>query len=223
MINAFGGTFLMMIGVNYFLDRKKDVHWLGRIEQWLSRFGQYETFKVLIMLSTALGLYYTVDQRYQTTVLVASIVGTILHIALDLFGRYFSHKQSGTTKLVGMAAFASFVYLNVLDASFSLDGVIGAFAITNDVLLIMAGLGAGALWVRSLTIYLVRAKALGKYQYLEHGAHWAILALGIIMFVKLYHIEPPEWLTGSIGLIFIGTAVFSSIVERRRERASRLV
>ena len=222
MINAFGGTFLMMIGVNYFLDRKKDVHWLGRIEQWLSRFGQYETFKVLIMLSTALGLYYTVDQRYQTTVLVASIVGTILHIALDLFGRYFSHKQSGTTKLVGMAAFASFVYLNVLDASFSLDGVIGAFAITNDVLLIMAGLGAGALWVRSLTIYLVRAKALGKYQYLEHGAHWAILALGIIMFVKLYHIEPPEWLTGSIGLIFIGTAVFSSIMERRRESTSRL-
>ena len=217
MINAFGGTFLMMIGINYFMDRNKDIHWLQRIESWLSRFGQYESFKILITLSIAMGLYFTVDEKYQTTVLAASITGTILHIALDLFGRYFSSKQSDSKKLIGMAAFASFLYLNVLDASFSLDGVIGAFAITNDVLLIMAGLGAGALWVRSLTVYLVRAKTLGKYQYLEHGAHWAILALGIVMLTKLYHVEPPEWFTGSIGLIFVMTAVVSSIIERRRE------
>lgn len=216
MINAFGGTFLIMIGVNYFMDRNKDIHWLGRVEAWLSRFGQYESFKILIMLLVAMGLYFTVDEKYQTTVLVASIIGTMLHIALDLFGRYFASKQSDAKKLVGMAAFASFIYLNVLDASFSLDGVIGAFAITSDVLLIMAGLGAGALWVRSLTVYLVRAKTLGKYQYLEHGAHWAILALGVVMLTKLYHFEPPEWFTGSIGLIFVLTAIISSVIERQR-------
>ena len=216
MINAFGGTFLMMIGINYFMDRNKDIHWLGRTEKWLSKFGQYESFKILIMLTVAMALYFTVDEKYQTTVLVASIIGTMLHIALDLFGRYFASKQSDAKQLVGMAAFASFLYLNVLDASFSLDGVIGAFAITSDVLLIMAGLGAGALWVRSLTVYLVRAKTLGKYQYLEHGAHWAILALGIVMLTKLYHIEPPEWFTGSIGLIFVLTAVISSVIERQR-------
>lgn len=218
MINAFGGTFLVMIGINYFLDRKKDVHWLGRIERWLSRFGEYESFKILVMLGVAMGLYYTVEPRYQLTVLVASIFGTMLHIALDLFGRYFGRKQSNATALVGMAAFASFVYLNVLDASFSLDGVIGAFAITTDVLLIMAGLGAGALWVRSLTVYLVRTKALGKYRYLEHGAHWAILALGIVMLSKLYHVELPEWLTGSLGLIFVATAIITSVIERRRSQ-----
>lgn len=218
MINAFGGTFLVMIGINYFLDRKKDVHWLGRIERWLSRFGEYESFKILVMLGVAMGLYYTVEPRYQLTVLVASIFGTMLHIALDLFGRYFGRKQSNATALVGMAAFASFIYLNVLDASFSLDGVIGAFAITTDVLLIMAGLGAGALWVRSLTVYLVRTKALGKYRYLEHGAHWAILALGIVMLSKLYHVELPEWLTGSLGLIFVATAIITSVIERRRSQ-----
>lgn len=218
MINAFGGTFLVMIGVNYFLDRKKDVHWLRRIERWLSRFGEYESFKILVMLSVAMGLYYTVEPQYHLTVLVASIFGTMLHIALDLFGRYFGRKQSNAVELVGMAAFASFVYLNVLDASFSLDGVIGAFAITTDVILIMAGLGAGALWVRSLTVYLVRTKALGKYRYLEHGAHWAILALGIVMLSKLYHVELPEWLTGSLGLIFVATAVITSVIERRRSQ-----
>lgn len=220
MINAFGGTFLVMIGLNYFLDRQKDLHWLGRLERWLSKFGEYESFKILVMLCTAMVLYMTVEEKYQATVLAASIIGTILHIGLDLFGKYFGSKQSNATKLVGMAAFASFIYLNVLDASFSLDGVIGAFAISTNVLLIMVGLGAGALWVRSLTVYLVRAKTLGKYRYLEHGAHWAILALGVIMLVKLYHIEPPEWFTGSIGLIFVITAVISSVIERQRVKQS---
>lgn len=216
IINAFGGSFLLMIGLNYFLDRQKDIHWLGHIERWLSRFGTHDSIKILIMLIVAVGLYVTVDPSYRSVVLIASVVGTVLHIALNSFGKYFSNRQSHATHLVGMAAFASFIYLNVLDASFSLDGVIGAFAISTNILLIMAGLGVGALWVRSLTIYLVRAKTLGKYRYLEHGAHWAILALGIIMLVKLYHIEPAEWFTGSIGLLFIVTAVISSVLERKK-------
>lgn len=216
MINAFGGTFLMMIGINYFMDRNKDIHWLQNIERWLSKFGQYESFKIMVMLMIALALSVTVDSKYKIIVLTASIVGIALHLALDLSGEYFAAKQSQAKHLVGMAAFASFIYLNVLDASFSLDGVIGAFAITTDVVLIMAGLGAGALWVRSLTIYLVHTGTLNKYQYLEHGAHWAILALGIVMLTKLYHFEPPEWFTGSIGLIFILTAIVSSVIERRR-------
>jgi len=216
IINAFGGSFLLMIGLDYFLDRKKDIHWLGKIEVALSKFGAYDSFKILVMLLVALGLYATVDSHYKAIVLVASIVGIVLHIALNLFGEYFGNRQSHATHLVGMAAFASFIYLNILDASFSLDGVIGAFAISTNILLIMAGLGVGALWVRSLTIYLVRAKTLSQYRYLEHGAHWAILALGIIMLVKLYHIEPAEWFTGSVGLLFIITAVISSILERKK-------
>jgi len=221
LIDAFGGTFLVMIGINYFMDREKDIHWLKRTEKWLSKFGSYESFKILVMLVVAMILYATVDEKYHVVVLLSSIIGVMLHIGLDLFGRYFSSKQSHATALVGTAAFASFLYLNVLDASFSLDGVIGAFAITNDVLLIMAGLGAGALWVRSLTVYLTRTGTLAKYRYLEHGAHWAIFALGIVMLVKLYHIEPPEWFTGSLGLIFILTAVVSSVAEMRRAESAK--
>ena len=204
IINGFGGTFLLMLGISYFMDRNKDIHWLRKIERWMSKIGRYESFKSFVMLSVAL--------------VVASIVGTIVHIGLELFGDYFGSKQSNTKALVGMAAFASFVYLNVLDMSFSLDGVIGAFAITNDIILIMAGLGAGALWVRSLTVYLTRTGTLAKYRYLEHGAHWAILALGIVMLVKLYHIEPPEWFVGSIGIIFVAVAIASSVIERQREK-----
>lgn len=215
-IDAFGGTFLAMIGISYFMNRKKDIHWLRRIEKRLIRAGNYENFKVFVMLAVALLLYITVDQAHKSTVLVASIVGTLLHMGLEIFGAYFEKRQSKAAELVGMAAFGSFMYLEVLDASFSLDGVIGAFAITNDVMLIIAGLGAGAIWVRSMTVYLMRAGVLSRYKYMEHGAHWAILALGAIMLVKLYHVEPPEWFVGSLGLVFIATAVVSSILEMRR-------
>lgn len=217
VINAFGGTFLFMIGISYFMDRNKDIHWLGRLEKLLSRFGHYELFKIFVMLVLAMVIYLTADAGHREAILVASIIGTLIHVSLDLFGNFFASKQSNAKVLTGMAAFASFLYLDILDASFSLDGVIGAFAITDNVLLIMAGLGAGALWVRSLTIYLTRSGTLAKYRYLEHGAHWAILALGIVMLIKLYHVEPPEWFIGLIGLVFIATAIASSILEKRLE------
>lgn len=217
-IEAFGGTFLVMLGISYFMNRQKEIHWLSKIERSLARAGSYEDFKVFIMLLVAAVLYFTVDDAHKTTVLVASIFGTLLHIGLEIFGSFFEKRQKqNAAKLVGLAAFGSFMYLEVLDASFSLDGVIGAFAITSDIMLIIAGLGAGAIWVRSLTVYLMKAGTLAKYRYLEHGAHWAILGLGLIMLVKLYHISPPEWFTGTLGLSVIAIAVISSIIEKRRE------
>lgn len=214
-INAFGGTFLAMIGISYFMNRHKDIHWLGRIESHLAHAGRFENLKIFVMLSIAMLLYATVDHRYHHAVLVASVIAILLHMGLEIFGHIFESKQSSARKLTGMAALMSFLYLEVLDTSFSFDGVIGAFAITNNVLLIIAGLGAGAVWVRSLTIYLLRTGTLTKYRYLEHGAHWAILALATVMIAKLYHVEFPEWMVGSLGVTFIVTAIISSILERR--------
>lgn len=217
-INAFGGAFLLMIGINYFMDRKKDIHWLGWLEKKLAAADRWQFIKTIVMLILTLIIFLTVDDGHKYTVLTACLFGIALHIGLEFVGSLFEKRQAkNITHQVGWAAFASFMYLNVLDASFSLDGVIGAFAITTDVLLIVAGLGAGALWVRSLTIHLVRSNTLGKYLYLEHGAHWAILALGSIMLLKLYHIELPEWLVGSLGMIFVMTAVISSVIEKRRQ------
>lgn len=221
VINAFGGAFLLMIGISYFLDRKKDIHWLGWIERNLAHAGRFENLKTAVMLGLAGLLYLTVDPAYHTAVLIACLAGTLLHSLLHALGSFFEkHQASSISHQVGWAAFMSFLYLEVLDASFSFDGVIGAFAITSSVLLIITGLGAGAVWVRSLTIYLLRSGTLTKYRYLEHGAHWAILALGVMMIAKLYGIEPPEWITGSLGLVFISTAIVSSTIERRRLQRS---
>lgn len=221
-IEAFGGTFLLMIGLYYFVDRQKDIHWFGWLEEMLSKAGRVRFLKLITMFTVAVVMYFTVEKDVQQAVLISSLLGIALHVGLESISSFFEKRQpegGKSKKLIqqtGWAAFASFMYLQVLDASFSLDGVIGAFAITNSVLLIMAGLGAGALWVRSLTVYLVRNGTLSKYRYLEHGAHWAILALGLVMIAKLYHVELPEWLTGSLGLIFIVTAIVTSVIEKRQ-------
>ncbi len=219
VIDAFGGAFLLMLGISYFLDHDKVIHWLRPIERAMAWAGQLRFVKLIVMLVVAAILYFTVDKELQNTVLLSSMLGIILHVGLETMSKVFDKAMKKKTQIkhqVGWAAFASFMYLEVLDASFSFDGVIGAFAITNSVILIVAGLGVGAFWVRSLTVYLLRTGTLAKYRYLEHGAHWAILALGIMMLIKLYHIELPEYVTGSLGLVFIITALVTSIIEKRR-------
>lgn len=222
VIDAFGGTFLLMIGVYYFVDRQKEVHWLKKIEKSLVALGRIRFVQLIVMAAVAAVLYLTVDQSLKSTVLLSSVLGIVLHVGLASVSSLFDKRMKTDGKVVqqvGWAAFASFMYLEVLDASFSFDGVIGAFAITTSVILIVAGLGVGALWVRSLTVYLMRSGTLAKYRYLEHGAHWAILALGLVMLAKLYHVELPEWATGSLGLIFIVTAITTSVIEKRSQKA----
>ncbi|WP_131748253.1 DUF475 domain-containing protein [Frankia sp. Cppng1_Ct_nod] len=122
----------------------------------------------------------------------------------------------------GKAAFFLFLYLEVLDASFSFDGVVGAFAITQKIFVIAAGLGIGAMYIRSLTVYLVRKGTLQEYVYLEHGAHYAIGALAVILAISI-ETEVPEIITGLVGVAFIGVALLSSILRRDRDRAARAV
>ncbi len=219
VIYAFGGTFLVMIALSYFIDYEKKTHWLGFFEKYLGKLGKIDNITTFFMLLGAILLYFTVDQSHQTTVLFAAITATTLHIGLDVLGAALGNKATMKKNAVvatGWAGLASFMYLEVLDASFSLDGVIGAFAITNSVILIIAGLGTGAVWVRAMTIHLVRSDVLEKYVYLSNGAHWAIGFLGAVMLLHLYGIVLPEWFVGSLGLVFISSAVWWSVFRARR-------
>lgn len=220
IINAFGGTFLLMIAITFFFDKYKTIHWINPIESLFTKIGNVPLIRLLIIGIITAVLYISVDSNIQTVVLTAGVIGILLQFGLSSVGTIFDKfsKKRGVGHQIGWAAFASFMYLEVLDASFSFDGVIGAFALTTSVLLIVAGLGVGAFWVRSMTIYLIRTGALARYRYLEHGAHWAILALGVVMLIKLYHIELPEWLVGSLGIIFIIFAILTSILRKRASR-----
>lgn len=99
------------------------------------------------------------------------VIGHLLKDSTDEDEESESETQSNTKGNI-IAGIGGFLYLEVLDASFSFDGVIGAFAITSDVVVIMLGLAIGAMFVRSMTIYLVEKGTLEAYIYLEHGAHY---------------------------------------------------
>ncbi len=210
-IYAFGGTFLLMVSLKYFLDDNKDVHWIRVIEKHVARWGRIEAVEIGIALTFLSCISLLVPGSEQSTVLVAGIIGIVLFIGMQGLANSFSIEASGVVR----SGLVLFIYLNVLDSAFSLDSVVGAFALTTAIPIIVAGLGIGAWFVRSLTIYLVEKKTLDTLIYLEHGAHWAIFGLSLSMFVDLlFHV--PEFITGLIGLAFVLAAYISSVSFRKK-------
>lgn len=230
-IAAFGGMFLMLLFLNFVLSQR-EITWLSWLERPLGTIGKLDQLAVVIA-ATALLLTaeFLAPEDKRATVLAAGLLGMITFILVDGLGSMFQVEQaddlvddaggrsrpSELAKASGKAGFFLFLYLEVIDASFSFDGVIGAFAITADPIIIALGLGLiGAMFVRSITIFLVRKGTLAEYRYLEHGAHWAIGALATILLISIrFHIN--EVVTGLIGVAFIGAALLSSIRANRRD------
>jgi hypothetical protein len=234
-IASFGGIFLLMIFLDYMFDTERDIHWLAPIEKALAKLGRLDVLSTVVSLVALLVVAEVGTPTGKTQqVLTAGVAGLAVYLAVRGLGDYFeeqgvgeededeevtaeTHDSSGKRLAVGRAAFFLFLYLELIDASFSFDGVVGAFAISQQIFVIATGLGIGAFYIRSLTVYLVRKGTLQEYIYLEHGAHWAIGALAIILGISIDH-EIPEVVTGLIGVGFIGAAYFSSIAARRKRR-----
>ncbi|MFE0701245.1 DUF475 domain-containing protein [Streptomyces sp. NPDC058872] len=243
-IAAFGGMFLLMIFLDFIFE-DRDIQWLRWIERPLAKLGKVDMLSVcialIILLITSMTFATHAHQHggahvdKAQTVLISGIAGLITYLVVGGLSGYFenrleeeeereheveeearrSGKKVSAVQLAGKAAFFMFLYLEVLDASFSFDGVIGAFAITNDIVLMALGLGVGAMYVRSLTVYLVRQGTLDDYVYLEHGAHYAIGALAVILMVTIQY-EINEVITGLVGVVLIAWSFWSSV---RRNKA----
>ena len=214
-ISAFGGVFLLMVALNYFIDTEKDEHWLLP-ESRLAGLARLEAVQIIIALVALLSIVFTlvpVEQRL--TAMVAGVIGLLIYMGVNALGSLFN--ADNVAQKAGAAGFAAFMYLEVLDASFSLDGVIGAFAITKEIVIISAGLAIGAVFVRSMTLFLVHQGTLAQYRFLEHGAHYGILALSLIMLYSMSGKHVPELVTGLIGVAFIVASVLSSMAANRRE------
>ncbi|MEE1928526.1 DUF475 domain-containing protein [Streptomyces sp. TRM 70351] len=244
-IAAFGGMFLLMIFLE-FIFQVREHKWLPWLEKPLGKLsavsGLSVTVALIILLATASFLapeahQYGGHADETTTVLLSGIAGLVTYLVVGGLSGFFenkleedderaqemeeaarrSGKQVSAVGLAGKAAFFLFLYLEVLDASFSFDGVIGAFAITNHIFWMALGLGIGAMYVRSLTVYLVREGTLDEYVFLEHGAHYAIGALAGILLITIRW-EINEVITGLLGVTLIGLAFWSSIRHNRRHR-----
>ena len=210
-IHAFGASFLLLVALKYFLDTKKELHWIQVVEEHLAKWGRIEALEIVIALLAVTGIAFLVPHEEQGTVMIAGVFGIVLFIVMQGITSAFSIEAKETAS----HSLALFMYLEVLDASFSLDGVIGAFALTSSIPIIAVGLGIGAFFVRSLTIYMVKEKTLDTLKYLEHGAHWAIFGLAISMLVSMLT-EVPEAVTGTIGVIFVIAAYYSSLGKKKK-------
>ncbi len=209
------GTGRNGISLKYFFDSDKDIHWIAVIERKLTAFGRIEAIEIGLALLLIYGFSRLTPPEEAYTFIVAGIFGLLTYIAVEGLGSVFETSEE-TIEAAKRSGFASFLYLEVLDASFSFDGVIGAFALSNNLFIIALGLGIGAMFVRSMTIHMVEMNTLSKFRYLEHGAFWAILALALIMFLQVY-VHIPEVITGLIGAMMIGLSLWSSIRYQRTE------
>ena len=221
-IVTFGGLFLLMLFFNYFLNHEKTVHWIKFIEEPVAYVNHIKGIEIILSLSILIFLQNFIPDGQEVSVMIAGMFGIITFLAIEGISSFLEkHEQlrmaKCTTDAIKCGGLISFLYPELIDASFSLDGVLGAFALSDDVIIIAVGLGIGAMFVRSLTLLIVDTKTLAKFIYLEHGAHWAIGALAIIMLVTTVH-HVSEIVTGLIGLVFIVSAFVSSVIHNKKNR-----
>ncbi len=225
-IAILGGTYLLLIFLSFVFEERQPT-WLTFLERPLSKVGKLDMMPVIVAGTTVLVISQIM---HNMQVLLYGFVSLLLFVAVNSIANVFENEDeeddeesapraTGVGTRTGMAGFASFMYLEAQDASFSFDGVSGAFAVTDKVILIALGLGIGALFVRSMTVHLLRSGTLAEYQYLEHGAHWAIGTLAVCMLSTLF-VEIPDYITGLIGVVFIAAAIISSIRKNKSEQAT---
>lgn len=230
IIMSFGGMFLLMLFLKFIFDENKDVHWIKYIENIAVKLSKVGDIKALFVMFLMLAITYIAPNEVvmgdklvtinKLEILVPMIVGVIAFYLLELLKGFIelksgNHKNSDTKVTELSGGFISFMYLEMIDMSFSLDGVLGAFAITQNVVIIMLGLGVGAMAVRSLTIYMVEKEVVAKYIYLEHGAMWSIGLLSLSMLIQIFYHLPPMLIT-TFAIVPISLAFIHSIYKNKQ-------
>lgn len=206
-VSSFGGAFLLMVALEFFINKEKEKHWLHIPEMFLKKAGEIRLIETAIALMVILWTSSSLPEGHSLEFITAGIWGIVTFVFARGIGSILGSDNGSKIIKQGIGGL---LYLEILDASFSFDGVIGAFALSHNLFIIALGLGVGAMFVRSITIFLVENETLQEYHFLENGAFWAILTLAIIMFAGInYHI--PEVVTGLLGAIFIGFSFWSSV------------
>lgn len=239
-VSGFGSAFLGMVFLKFFFDENKTNHWIPWVEKHMQKIGVIESVQSLIMLIVAVLFSGLLVSDAKIEYLVSAIWGIVIYLIIDGITSLISpqdtpidtantadtanasvtpSKRSTTSSAITSVArsgLVGFLYLELLDMSFSLDGVIGAFAITQDIVIILIGLTVGSFFVRSFTIYMVDKKALKQFIYLEHGAFWSVGILAACMLLKtIYHI--PELLIVGITVAVLIVSVWHSYVISKKE------
>ncbi|MCX6745683.1 MAG: DUF475 domain-containing protein [Candidatus Parcubacteria bacterium] len=191
-----GGTFLVFIFFNWlFLEEKK----FGLIgEKFI--YAQGIWFYAVISILLAIIVWYGL--KINPLIAFGSVVGSTAFFITHGFKQNAEKAEKELMQKKDLTDLSKILYLEVIDATFSIDGVLGAFAFTLAVPLIIIGNGFGALIVRQLTVHNV--EKIKKYVYLKNGAMYSILFLGSIMILSSLGLKTPEWLSPLITFLTVG-------------------
>jgi len=202
-----GGAYLFLVFLAWlFLEEKKYALW---VEGFIHKQGVW--FYAIASIFTTAVVYFAV--QVNPILALAATIGVSAFFITDGFKKNAEEKEKELMS-GNMSAWSKILYLEVLDASFSIDGVIGAFAFTMSIPLIIIGNGLGAIIVRQLTIKGI--DSISKYAYLKNGAMYSIGLLGAIMTLEAFGHEFPFWIAPISTMALLGIFMFFSIKELKK-------
>ena len=192
-----GGVFLVFLFLHWLFLEPKNYGLMG--ESLIHKHGVW--FYALVSILLSILIWYSVH----TSPLIAfgAAVGSSIFFITHGFKENASAKEremiEGGAK---MSDWSKILYLEVIDASFSIDGELGAFAFTFSVPIILLGNGLGAIAVRQITIRNIQN--VKKYLYLKNGAMYSVAFLGIIMIANAFGAHIPEWFSPIVTIVILG-------------------
>jgi hypothetical protein len=200
-----GGTFLIFLFLHWLFLESKNFGLRG--ERYIATKGVW-FFAIVSLLLTAL-VWFGLEKS--PFIAFGAVVGSTTFFIVHGFRQNAEEAEKKMLQSSGMSDVSKVFYLEVIDATFSIDGVIGAFAFTMSVPLILIGNGIGAFVVRELTIRNV--DTIKNYRYLKNGAMYSICFLGIIMILDSFGVHIPFWVSPVITFGVVGFFMLKSMRE----------
>lgn len=211
---AGGGTFLVFLFFHWLFIEPKNFGLPG--EKFFAKQGAwfYATVSILLTVSVWFGI------KQNPFMAFGLVVGSTAFFITHGFKQYAEESEK---KLIGghMSDISKIMYLEIIDATFSIDGVLGAFAFTLSVPLILLGNSLGAFVVRELTIHNV--ERIKRFVFLKNGAMYSVFILGIIMLLDAFGIHIPAWVSPTVTFVVIGFFFWKSVVFDRQIRKFALL
>ncbi len=204
-----GGVFLVFLFFHWLFLEDKEFGIKG--ERFFSHHGVWFFALASILLSALIWFSLKLDPLMA----FSATIGSSAFFIIYGFREQAEKAEKELSHNRGLSDLSKLMYLEVLDATFSIDGVVGAFAFTMSVPLIIIGNGIGALVVRQFTIKGV--DSIKKFKFLKNGAMYSILFLGVIMISESFGIEVPKYVSPLVTFGVIGVFLFKSIRHNRIE------
>jgi len=200
-----GGVFLIFLFFHWLFLEPKNFGLQG--ERFFNKQGAWFYAVISILLTS---IVYFAFSKNEPILQFGAVVGSTSFFIIHGF-RQYAEEQEKKLLSGGMSDVAKIAYLEVLDASFSIDGVIGAFAFTFAIPLILVGNGIGAVVLRQLTIRNI--ERIKKYKYLKNGAMYSILVLGVVMLLHSFEVDVPEWISPLVTFAVVGYFFWKSRID----------